>query len=340
MITVLEPGRFTSFQDGGRIGFAHLGVPRAGAADSLSLRQANLLVGNPEDAPALEITLSGPSLRFEVDAVMAFAGGQLDAQLDDEPLTMYQSIAVRAGQILNCRALRTGMRTYLAIAGGFSLPPVLGSVCSDTLAGLGPSVLHGGERLDIRPHRLEQGWYWRAPPEFGDRSAVRVVVGPHVHCFSSDTLAEFLRAEFAVRSDSDRSGLRLAGMRVPRSNQAELRSQGMVSGAVQIPGDGHPIVLLCNHGATGGYPVIATVITADLPRLGQLRPGGKLCFQPVSREQAVEALRVAQADFRNGLVSADPGLLTARNLMALAKSYPALRAASLQVDGRHVRLRR
>lgn len=340
MIAVLEPGRFTSLQDGGRIGFAHLGVPRAGAADTLSLRQANLLVGNPEFAPALEMALSGPVLRFDVDAVIALAGGQLDASLDDEPLAMYQSVAVRAGRILHCGALRTGVRAYLAAAGGFSAPPVLGSIASDTLAGIGPAVLRGGESLSIRTQRLQQGWYWRAPPDFGACPVLRVLAGPHAEWFPAGALEEFLGAEHEVHSDSDRSGLRLAGARVTRSRQPELRSQGMVSGAVQVPGDGHPIVLLCNHGTTGGYPVIVVVIAADLPRLGQLRPGAMLRFKMVSREQAMAALRVAAEDLRYGLVSADSGLLAARSLMTLAKSHPELRAADLQVDGRRVRLRR
>lgn len=340
MIVVLEPGRFTSLQDFGRTGFAHLGVPRAGAADTLSLRQANLLVGNPEYAAALEMTLSGPLLRFEVDAVIALAGGQLDASLDEKPAAMYQSVSVRAGQILRCGALHTGMRAYLAAAGGFSAAPVLGSAASDTLAGLGPAVLRGGESLSVGAQRLQQGWYWRAPPDFRARPVLRVLAGPHAEWFTAGAFAEFLGPEYEVRGDSDRSGLRLAGARVARSRQQELRSQGMVSGAVQVPGDGHPIVLLCNHGATGGYPVIAVVIAADLPRLGQLRPGATVSFQLVNREQAIAALRSAAEDLRHGLASADQGLLAARSLMMLAKSHPELCAANLQVDGRRVRLRR
>ena len=340
MITVLQPGRFTSFQDCGRIGLAHLGVPRAGAADSLSLRQANVLVGNRENTVALEMTLSGPVLSFEADAVIALAGGQLDARLDEEPLVMYQSIPVRAGQILNCGSLHSGMRAYLAVTGGFSVPPVLGSASSDTLAHLGPAVLRGGEVFGIQARHFGRGWYWRMPPAFGGSATLRVVAGPHAEWFAAGALAEFLQSEFEVRGDSDRSGLRLAGARVSRANQNELRSQGMVSGAVQVPGDGHPIVLLSNHGATGGYPVIAVVIAADQPRLAQLRPGTMLRFRLLTREQALDALHAADTEFSRGLVSADTGLLAARRLIALAKSHPELRAASLRLDGWRVRLRR
>lgn len=340
MITVLEPGRSTSLQDRGREGFAHLGVPHAGAADSLSLRQANLLVGNNEYAAALEMTLNGPVLRFEVEAVMALTGGRVDARLDDAPVPMYQSVAVQAGQILNCGPVHSGLRSYLALAGGFSVAAVLGSMSADTLARLGPSVLQGGETLAMHARRLQQGWYWRAPPEFRADVVVRVVAGPHAEWFAAGTYAKFLQTEFEVRSDSDRSGLRLAGAPLIRDNQNELGSQGMVSGAVQVPGDGRPIVLLCNHGATGGYPVLAVVIAADLSQLGQLRAGVRLRFQSVSREQALAALTVAEQDLHRGLVTADRGLLAARSLITLAKSHPALRVAHLRVDGRHVRLRR
>lgn len=340
MITVLEPGRSTSLQDRGREGFAHLGVPHAGAADSLSLRQANLLVGNNEYAPVLEMTLNGPVLRFEVEAIMALAGGRVDARLDDAPVPMYQSVAVQAGQTLNCGPVHTGLRSYLAVAGGFSTAAVLGSMSADTLARLGPSVLQGGETLAMQARRLQQGWYWRTPPEFRAQAVVRVMAGPHPEWFAAGTYQELLHTEFEVRSDSDRSGLRLAGAELTRASQNELGSQGMVSGAIQVPGDGRPIVLLCNHGATGGYPVLAVVIAADLPQLGQLRPGARLRFQPVSREQALAALQVAEQDLHYGLVTADRGLLAARSLIALAKSHPELRAAHLRVDGWHVRLRR
>lgn len=340
MITVLEPGRLTSFQDLGREGFAHLGVPRAGAADSLSLRHANLLVGNPEGNAALEMTLTGPSLRFDTDAVIALTGGRLEACLDDVPVPMYQSVTVHPGQTLVCGPLFTGMRAYLAVAGGFSTSPVLDSASRDTLAGLGPSVLQGGETLDIEPRHLGQGWYLRTEPEFDDSVSLRVIAGPHPAWFAEGTFSEFLQSSFEIRNDSDRSGLRLAGSHLIRSMQGELHSQGMVCGAVQVPSDGHPIILLCNHGTTGGYPVIAVVIAADLPRLGQMRSGSSLRFEEVNRQQAVTALRASETALRHAIMPADSGLLAARSLLMLAKSHPTLREANLQLRDGRVRLRR
>ncbi len=340
MITVIEPGRFTSIQDEGRGGFAHLGVPRAGAADSLSLRHANLLVGNPQGAAALEMTLHGPTLRFAVDALIALTGGRMQVYLDDVPLPMYQSVSVCAGQVLACGPLLTGMRGYLAVGGGISTAQLLASAATDTLAGLGPPVLRAGDCLTLRPHSLLQGRYLRSPPEFSEQVTLRVITGPHQEWFPATALGSFLDGCYRVRADSDRSGIRLAGATVVERNPGELPSQGMLTGAVQVPGDGQPIVLLPNHGTTGGYPVIAVVISADLPQLGQLRPGVLLRFQAVNREQALQALRYAAENLRTASVCADPGLLEARGLMLLAKAHPALREACLQLGRRRVRLRR
>ena len=340
MITLLEPGLFTSVQDGGRTGYSHLGVPRAGAADLLSLSHANLLVGNTPHAAALEMTLAGPDLRFEVDTVMALAGGSVEARLDGAPVAMYQSVAVRAGQILRCGTVQTGTRCYLAVAGGIRSAQVLGSACTDTLAGLGPAALQAGAQLPIQAAALQQGFYLRSPPVFTDSVAMRVILGPHQDHFTPQALQIFLAAAFRVRADSDRSGLRLGGPSVARQIDDELDSQGMLTGAVQVPADGQPIVLLSNHGATGGYPVIAAVISADVPYLGQLRPGTRVRFHTVTRAQALDALAAEQQKWRVALTSADPGLLEARALMMLAKAHPALRAAQLQRGSVRVRMRR
>jgi len=340
MITVVEPGQLTSFQDAGRNGYAHLGVSHAGAADNLSLCHANLLVGNDATATALEMTLRGPTLKFETNAVVAFAGGRVEPSLDDMPLPMYQSVAIHAGQTLTCGTLLTGMRCYLAIAGGFSPPATLASASSDTFAGLGPPVIRAGDLITCETHSLHQGWYLRSPPEFLHETTLRVITGPHDDWFKPSALASFIGRTFEVRADSDRTGLRLRGEPILRMHQDELHSQGMVTGGVQIPGDGHPIALLSNHGTIGGYPVIAVVIQADLPGMGQLRAGDKLRFQAVSREQALEVLRTVEVTLHDAVVSADPGLLAARSLLVLAKAHPCLRQARLQLGQRRVRVRR
>ena len=340
MITVIDPGNLTSFQDLGRVGYAHLGVPQAGAADSMSLRHANLLVGNAEGSAALEMTVNGPTLRFETDAVVAFAGGRVEPTLDDMPIPMYQSIAIHAGQTLACGAILTGIRCYLAIAGGFSPNPTLASASSDTFAGLGPPVIRAGDRLSCETHSLHQGWYLRSPPEFPDEAILRVIPGPHADWFTPAAFEVLSGCTYVVRADSDRTGLRLRGEDIRREKHSELSSQGMVTGAVQIPGDGQPIVLLSNHGTIGGYPVIAVVIHADLPRMGQLRSGAKLRFQLVSHEQALAALRGSEAALHAAVASADSGLLAARRLLVMAKAHPGLRQACLQLERWRVNVRR
>ncbi|MGA9853847.1 MAG: biotin-dependent carboxyltransferase family protein [Gammaproteobacteria bacterium] len=340
MITVIEPGQFTSFQDAGRSGYAHLGVPHSGAADDLSMRHANLLVGNAANSPAMEMTLRGPTLQFKTNAVIAFAGGRVEPTLDDMPIPMYQSVIVHAGQTLTCGALLTGMRCYLAIAGGFSPPATLASTSSDTFAGLGPPVIRTGDQITCEAHSLHQGWYLRSPPEYLRETTLRVIPGPHDDWFPTSALATFLGSTFEVCADSDRTGLRLGGESIPLKDHGELPSQGMVTGAIQIPGNGYPIALLTNHGTTGGYPVIAVVIQADWSRMGQLKAGDKLRFKVVSREVALETLQIADLALHDAVVPADLGLLAARSLLVLAKAHPGLRQARLQLGQWRVHVRR
>ena len=286
------------------------------------------------------MTVKGPTLLFENDAVVAFAGGRVEPILDDMPLPMYQSVAIHAGQTLICGTLLTGMRCYLALAGGFSPPATLASTSSDTFAGLGPPVIRAGDLIKCEPQSLHQGWYLRSPPEFSDEPTLRVIPGPHEDWFTPAALTAFLGGTFEVRADSDRVGLRLSGESIPRKDRSELPSQGMVTGAVQIPGEGHPIVLLTNHGTTGGYPVIAVVIRADLPRIAQLRASDKLRFRQVSCEYALEACQSTETSLHNAIVGADPGLLAARSLLVLAKAHPELRQARLHIGQWRVQVRR
>lgn len=341
MIEVLEPGMLSTVQDGGRRGYGHLGVPAAGAADALSLRIANLLLGNFTEAPALEITLTGASLRFEADTCIALAGGQVEALLDDAPVAMYQTIPVSPGAVLHTGPLRSGVRTYVAVAGGIALPPVLGSVSTDTLSGLGPAPLTPSARLPLgEPSQTEHFHYWRAPPEFGETAELRVLPGPHEDWFTAEAHAALYRDEFQVTVRGDRTGIGLDGPPLAGVRNGELPSLGMVTGAMQVPGDGRPILLLPNHGATGGYPVIATVIGADRWRLGQLRAGTRLRFRAVNREQARVALAEQQRNLAESLVAADATLLEARAFMMFARAHPELRAARLKNRARRLAFRR
>lgn len=341
MITVLEPGMLTTLQDGGRTGFAHLGVPHAGAADLLSLRHANRLVGNVDDrTAALEFTLCGPTLRFDVASVLALTGGTLDARLDGQPVTMYQSVPVKAGQVLVCGKLSSGVRAYLAVSGGILGTPVLGSVATDTLSGLGAPVLRMHDVLSIETTEMRVGFYLRIAPRFSDDITLRILAGPHRECFAEEALRDLHERCFTVNQSSDRTGVRLnEALSLPKA-PGELPSQGMTTGAIQVPGDGCPVILLPNHGTTGGYPVIATVISADHWQLGQLAAGTRVHFVQVDRTQALTALREQEQALQEDILDADGPLLAARALLLLARSNPELSELRMKQGTHQVRLRR
>ncbi|HVX23013.1 MAG TPA: 5-oxoprolinase/urea amidolyase family protein [Acidimicrobiales bacterium] len=287
-LVVEHPGLFSVVQDGGRRGLAHAGVPRAGPADPLAHGLANRLVGNPLDAAALEMTVAGPVLRCAVPGHLAVVGGDPDVSVDGHPVGSGHVVPVTAGQRVAVGPVRDGVRSYLGWAGGLAVPPVAGSRSTDLLSGLGPGPLVAGDRVGagppagaLRDHLA--GW----PP--GDRTTLRVLPGPHPEWFPDDALAVLAADPLVVGDDSDRVGLRLAPSRpVPRL-AGELDSQGMVTGAVQVPPDGHPVVLGPDHATLGGYPVVAVVIDADRWKLGQCRPGDRVRLLPVSVDEAAAA---------------------------------------------------
>ncbi|MEW6045430.1 MAG: 5-oxoprolinase/urea amidolyase family protein [Bacillota bacterium] len=294
VVEVLQPGLLTTVQDRGRRGYQKYGVPPAGAVDEYALRVANCLLGNPDHEAALEATLLGPTLRFEQAGWIAITGADLGARLNDAEVPLWETIPVAEGDILSFDRARWGMRAYVAFAGGIDLPVVLGSRATYArarLGGLDGRPLQKGDRLPVRGgacsrRRLPQEWV----PRYG-LEPIRVVLGPHQDRFTEEGLRAFLSGEYRVLPDSDRMGLRLEGPRVEHVRGADIISGPVCTGAVQVPGNGQPIVLLADRQTTGGYTQIATVITADLYRLGQARPGDAIRFEACSLQQAQRALR-------------------------------------------------
>lgn len=340
MITVVEPGWFTTVQDLGRSGLGHLGVPTAGAVDTFSLRIANRLVGNPDGAAALEMTGKGAVLQFETAMHVAIAGASCEVTVDGQPLSPYQTYLVPAGAVMLSGSMELGWRVYLAIGGGLTLRPVLGSVSSDTLSGLGPAPLVAGTRLPTAVQTQVPAYYMRTPPRYGDSVRLRILEGPQLDWFTREAADTLLQGEYRVLPQSDRAGVRLAGPVLARRNAAELPSMGMVAGALQVPRDGQPIALLANHGATGGYPVIANVMSADLGALAQLHPGAKVHFEFVTRTEALAALREQEERLERDIVAADATLLAARALMTLAHRHQSLKQVSISEGVRHISIRR
>jgi antagonist of KipI len=305
MIRVLEPGAFTTVQDLGRPGRASAGVPPGGAMDPLALRVANLLAGNPEDAAALEITMIGPLLTFEAPAIVAIAGAAFEAGLDGEPVPHGASFTVAAGATLRLARPARGARAYLAVRGGIAVPPVLGSSSTLATAGFGGwlgralaanDYLRAGEpQADAPMRRLVSG----AMPDPPD--AIRVVPGPQTDAFTDWGLKVFFSKEFTVSPRSDRAGVRLQGTPLVHTRQADLDPEGVMTGAVQVPGDGMPIILGPDRPVTGGYVKIATVITADLPLIAQSRPGDTLRFAEVDVASARAILSEQEASFARAI---------------------------------------
>ena len=290
--TVLSPGLLTTVQDLGRPGHRAAGVPSGGAADSLSARLANRLVGNQEAAALLEFSLTGPTLRFETATTIAIAGGSLSG------LPTLRPLAVRAGDLLELGHLATGCRGYLAIAGGLSVPCILGSRSTylpASFGGLSGRPLAAGDQLQVnQPARLVADHSWTLSPSLvpipppGGSTTLRFIPS------EPDQPATVALAEASLRvlSSSDRMGLRMAGS-LPAAASDGV-SRGVLPGTIQLPPDGNPILLLADAQTIGGYPAVGQVIAADLPLAGQLRPGADVRFEPTSIPTAHRLLREQQ----------------------------------------------
>jgi biotin-dependent carboxylase-like uncharacterized protein len=276
-IFVEKGGSLTLVEDLGRPGYAHLAVPRSGAADRPACVRANRLVGNPDSAAVLEMTLLGPRLRFDDDALIALTGADLGAQLDGAPLWLEKAVTVRSGQTLNCGAARRGVRAYLAIAGGIDAPLLLGSRSHDLLSGLGPAPLKAGDVLRVGSARGAPRAV-TAPRSLPEVPVLRFTPGPRDDWFASSALAALSADPYTVSADSNRIAIRLQGVALQRAVGRELPSEGLVPGAIQVPPDGQPVVMLADHPTTGGYPVIGVVAADDLWLLAQARPGSRARF--------------------------------------------------------------
>ncbi len=293
-LTVIRGGMLTTVQDLGRWGHQHLGVPVAGPMDWYSHRLANRLVGNSDNAAALEITLVGPELRTSGDVVCAVAGASFDVTVDDAPVPGNAPFVVRRGVTVKFRARSRGARAALAVRGGFSVPPVLGSRATSLISRMGPfsgRALAAGDVLPVGSDDGAAGTAGRplALPEGGAR--LRVMTGPHRSRFTDDAARALHGTRFTVTPESNRMGYRLHGAVLARADEAEMLSDATAIGSIQVPPSGLPILLMADRQTTGGYPKIATVITADLPLAGQLAPGDWIEFVPCTREAAIDALR-------------------------------------------------
>lgn len=279
-LEVLATGPQTTVQDLGRHGLAALGVGTSGAADRASLRLANRLLGNPEGAAALEVTFGGLIVRAHGGMFITLTGAACPMTIDGAPAGHAAVTWLPAGATLRLGPASSGLRGYLAVRGGIEVDPVLGSRSTDTLAGLGPAVPREGDILPVGPPPDDEPCVDVAPVGVpsGDEVRLRVVTGPRDDWFTDAALRDLLSAPYTVTGASDRVGMRLSGPVLERSREGELSSEGMVTGALQVPPTGQPTLFLADHPVTGGYPVIAVVVTEDIALAAQAPPGQRLRF--------------------------------------------------------------
>ncbi|MEZ0166423.1 5-oxoprolinase/urea amidolyase family protein [Kineococcus sp. LSe6-4] len=289
-VEVVSPGVQLLLQDLGRPGHLAEGVAASGVADRGALRTANRAVGNSAEAAVLELAGGGAVLRFTGPGVLALAGADADASLVADgtriPVPAARPVAVEDGDELRLGAPRSGLRTVVAVRGGFAVPAALGSLATDTLSGVGPRPLTAGDRLALHgpaaaPHAVDPGPHPVADlPRAGDVVELDVVLGPRTDWFTDGAVESLVSQEWEVTPRSDRVGLRLAGTPLERRRAGELPSEGAVTGAIQVPPDGQPVLFGPDHPLTGGYPVVGAVVDAHLDLLGQLPPGARVRFRP------------------------------------------------------------
>jgi allophanate hydrolase len=299
-LNVLAPGFHTTVQDLGRIGCQEIGVPASGALDGVSLRIANALVGNPAATPGLEILLSGPTLEVAADNVrVALVGAGASLRIgrrDPFVVAAGQSVTVPADEVFQVVASQHSACCYLAVEGGIAVPLMLGSASTYTRAAIGGLEGRALRREDLVPLAItlaSQGPELRSPalPAAGGEQSIRVILGPQQEFFTKEAVTALLNGEFRVSKDADRMGMRLDGPLLQHCAGWDIISDAIATGSIQVPGSGQPIILLADHQTTGGYPKIATVISADLPLVGRRRPGDPIRFVAVSVETAEAAYR-------------------------------------------------
>jgi antagonist of KipI len=304
---VMKPGLLSTLQDEGRYGYRKHGVIVAGPMDRFAHRAANLMVANGLEAATLEMTLRGPILVAQRDMLLAICGADMDAEVDGHPAPLWRPFILRTGSELHFRYAANGCRAYLAVHGGFMADYVLGSRSTYQRAGIGGYVgraLRAGDVLEVEnddpASELMNGVELRTRfvspmirPDYRDNPVIRIVRGKEASLFTADSWSRLLSQSFMVTSQSDRMGYRLSSepkLELEAVLSYEMISEAVVGGTLQVPSSGQPILLMADCQTTGGYPRIGHVITADLPLVAQLKPGGELHFQEVTHREAQEQL--------------------------------------------------
>lgn len=293
MLEIITGGALSLIQDSGRFGVMKDGFTQSGAMDRHSMKLANALLKNDLNAPVIEMMMKGVTAWFTEETYFCVTGGEFRIKLNENEIKTNTVYRANKNDIITIGSAKSGLRCYLAVAGGFKVPLVMGSASTNLKIGIGgyegrklktyDTLETGAASPDIREGESVNG------PVFGGKITVGAVPGPQSDMFSDDELNKFFGEEYTVTSEIDRMGIRLEGPALTAENGSDIISDGIVFGSVQIPNSGKPIVLMADHQTTGGYAKIATVISADLPKLAQARPGDKIRFVKKTVEEA-EAL--------------------------------------------------
>ena len=307
MITIHKPGLLSSIQDLGRYGFQKYGVIVSGAMDSFAHRIANLLVGNLENTPTLEMTWIGPVIQFDQDSLISVCGGNLSPTIQNIPVPLWRAVFIKKGTVIHFGTARTGCRAYLAVAGGFSIPKVMNSASTYLRAHIGgfhgralitgdqlvfgsPSKLSVKMMKELRHHLgnrtyAEMNWSSASDQNY-NQPIIRVIKGRHYSLFSKDSQEQFFSEPYVITAQSDRMGYRLQGPTPTLSESQEMLSEAVAFGTIQVPADGNPIILLADRQTTGGYPKIGQIASVDFSLIAQAKPGDQVYFTAISHEEA------------------------------------------------------
>ena len=335
MILVLQPGLYTTIQDEGRNKYLAYGMPRAGVMDRYSARMANLLCGNPFSAAVVEMTLAGGTFKFEQAGRIAVCGAEATLKLNEKIIQTWGAVDVSAGDILEIGAMTLGCRNYLAISGGIDVPVVMGSRSTYSRAGIGGvegRALKTGDRLSVGQALPLPATPIALPPELipaiASEMVVRVLLGPQEELFTDQGIETLLNSCYTVSNDVDRMGYRLEGPPITHVRGADIISDALAPGAIQVPGNGNPIVMMVDCGTTGGYAKIATVISSDLAKLAQAQPQDLVRFVQCTDSEAIQVYRDEMECYRK------VAEYVAKGISGQAIQAPKGRQMQLKIEGK------
>ncbi|MGV8982089.1 5-oxoprolinase subunit C family protein [Clostridium sp.] len=307
IMKILKPGMYTTIQDEGRYNYQKSGMSVSGAMDQFSLKIANILVGNSSGEACLEATLMGPEIKFQGNALIAVTGANLVPMINSMVVEMWCGLNVREGDVLSFGTVKNGCRSYISIARGIDVPEVMGSKSTyvkGKVGGFQGRILKAGDELKIKASDENNFTdVLRLPTEFipcyNKDNMVRVVMGPQDDYFTSEGTNTFLNCPYEVTNEADRMGYRLSGTKISHKVGADIISDGITMGSVQVPGHGAPIIMMADRQTTGGYTKIATVITPDINIVGQLKPGDSVRFKSIDIQEAHKVYREYMNNFHN-----------------------------------------